>query len=349
MINSTAEAAKLLKFYMTPLEPWLRDPRTEDVAVNTPGEAWVYQQGAWVCHPVALDYEDLESLAIITGALRQREVNDEAPLLDEKLPSGERIAICLPPVVSPGTAALTFRKHDEGAAPLESVGSRYHTEGWNKWREDRSTRNLGRATAAYDSGDIIEFLRAAISDRLNIIFVGPTGVGKTSFGKTVIDAIDRSERLITIEDTDELAGLPPNHVRMLYSKGGLSRTSVTHEQLLQAAMRMRPRRIVVGEMRDDAVVTWVMEACTGHPGGITTIHGSNAREAVRRISQLIKSAPRGANFDVADLLGDTIDAIIPLYELDTQRDKKTRGIGAVWFAGDRVRHGQNIRHLLQEG
>jgi type IV secretion system protein VirB11 len=348
MINSTEEAIKLLDFYMKPLESWLKDPKTEDIAINKPHSAWVYQDGRWSCHDVDLSYEDLESLAIITGSLRHREVSEESPLCDEKLPNGERLSICLPPVVPQDTVALTFRKHEDHAIPLESSEKRYITDGWNQWREDRMTRNLDRSLAAYDSGNFLEFLQAAVYDRLNIIFVGATGVGKTTLAKSLLNAINRDERVITVEDTEELAGLPDNHVRLLYSKGGLSRTDISHEQLLQAAMRMRPRRIIVGEMRDDAVLTWVTEACTGHPGSITTLHGSNAREAVRRISHLVKSSPIGANFDVAELLGDTIDVIIPLYELEKQQDGKTRGIGAVWFSGDAMRRGQSVSDLFRD-
>ena len=107
------------------------------------------------------------------------------------------------------------------------------------------------------------------------------------------------------------------------------------------------RRRIVGAMRDDAVVTWIMEACTGHPGGITTIHGSSAGEAVRRIGHLVKSSPRAAGFDIAQLLADTIDVIIPLYETDPAIVGKSRGIGAVWFAGDALRRTETAADLLR--
>ena len=345
MTESPAAAA--LRYLMQPLDPWLSHPKTEDVAINRPGEAWIMQKGEWIRVAVALDLNALQEIAILAGSLRQQDVGDEAPILDEKLPGGERLSVCLPPTVPLGTVALTLRKHEDGATPLGQVGDRYHTDGWNKWRRERATRNLARSLAAYDRGDFEEFLRAAVQDRLNIIFAGATGVGKTTFAKSLTDAIDKAERVVTIEDTEELAGLPPNHVRLLYSKGRLSRAQIGHEELLQASMRMRPKRIIVGEMRDDAVVTWIMEACTGHPGGITTIHGSSAGEAVRRIGHLVKSSPRAAGFDIAELLADTIDVIIPLYETDPASVGKSRGVGAVWFAGDALRRHETAADLLQ--
>jgi type IV secretion system protein VirB11 len=340
-------AAPLLEYLMRPLESWLEDPATEDIAVNRPGEAWVYQHAAWDCHPIALDYEDLESIAILAGALRQQDVGPASPLLDEKLPNGERLCVCLPPAVPHGTISLTLRKHQDTVIPLSEVNERYRTEHWAEWRSERSVRNLDRPMAAYAAGDFETFLRAAVEAHLDILFAGPTGVGKTTLGKSIIDAIDRSERVITIEDTEELGGLPPNHVRLLYARHD---AGFGHEALLQTTMRMRPKRIILGELRDDAAMTWVKYICTGHPGAVTTIHGSSAGEAFRRLYQLVKSTPDGVAIDDKTLLGmlaDAIDVIIPLREIDA--GPKSRGIGAVWFAGDVRRRGSTIARDLFEG
>jgi type IV secretion system protein VirB11 len=340
-------AAPLLEYLMRPLEPWLEDPATEDIAINRPDEAWVYQHGAWGCNRVPFDYEELESIAILAGALRQQDVGPESPLLDEKLPDGERLCVCLPPAVPHGTISLTLRKHQDTVVPLSEVNDRYRTEHWAEWRSERTVRNLDRPMAAYAAGDFENFLRVAVEEHLNILFAGPTGVGKTTLGKSVIDAIDRSERVITIEDTEELGGLPPNHVRLLYARHD---AGFGHEALLQTTMRMRPKRIILGELRDDAAMTWVKYICTGHPGAVTTIHGSSAGEAFRRLYQLVKSTPDGVAIDDKTLLGmlaDAIDVIIPLREIGA--GPKSRGIGAVWFAGDARRRGSTIARDLFEG
>ena len=243
----------------------------------------------------------------------------QSPLLDEKLPDGERLCVCLPPAVPHGTISLTLRKHQDTVVPLSEVNERYRTEHWAEWRSERTVRNLDRPMAAYAAGDFENFLRVAVQEHLNILFAGPTGVGKTTLGKSVIDAIDRSERVITIEDTEELGGLPPNHVRLLYAKHD---AGFGHEELLQTTMRMRPKRIILGELRDDAAMTWVKYICTGHPGAVTTIHGSSAGEAFRRLYQLVKSTPDGVAIDDKTLLGmlaDAIDVIIPLREIEWAR------------------------------
>ena len=278
--------------------------------------------------------------------MRRQDVGPESPLLDEKLPDGERLCVCLPPAVPHGTISLTLRKHQDTVIPLSEVNDRYRTERWAEWRSERTVRNLDRPMAAYAAGDFETFLRVAVEEHLNILFAGPTGVGKTTLGKSVIDAIDRSERVITIEDTEELGGLPPNHVRLLYAKHD---AGFGHEALLQTTMRMRPKRIILGELRDDAAMTWVKYICTGHPGAVTTIHGSSAGEAFRRLYQLVKSTPDGVAIDDQTLLGmlaDAIDVIIPLREIDA--GPKSRGIGAVWFAGDACRRGSTIARDLFE-
>lgn len=325
----------------------LGDSGTEDTAIIPPGDVWAYQDGRWVRQSIFLDYKTLESIAVLAGSYRRQEIGEDTPILDEMLPNDVRLSAILPPIVDTETASLVFRNHERRVSPLESVPDRYHTQGWNQWSdEDRAARDLSKSMAAFQRGNIVEFLRACILEHLNIIFVGATGLGKTTFGRTCIAAMDRGERIITIEDSEELAGLPPNNVRLKYSHGSLSQNSIGHKELLEAAMRQRPDRIIVGEMRDDAVVTWIMKACTGHPGSLTTIHGSSARDAVRRIAQLMKTSDIGARLDVADTLASTIDVIVPLYKTDPDETGKSRGIGSVWYIGDAQRRGETIANLL---
>ena len=126
--------------------------------------------------------------------------------------------------------------------------------------------------------------------KLTILLCGATGSGKTTMSKTLIAAIDPTERLITIEDTLELVIPQPNHVRLLYSKDGMSGSPVAAEALLQASLRMRPDRVLVQELRDDAACTYINEVVSGHPGSITTIHGNGAPQAFRRLFSLAKSS-----------------------------------------------------------
>jgi type IV secretion system protein VirB11 len=341
---TSSPAAPLIEYLIEPLELWLADPATEDVAINRPGEAWVYQRGAWQCHPAPLQYDDLHDIAILAGSLREQEVGGDAPLCSSEMPNGERLQVCLPPAVPTGTVSLTFRKFEQNVVPLEALAGRYRTQGWNRWQDQRAARDLSEPLARYDADDFDGFLGAAVRQRLNILFAGATGAGKTTISKSVISAIGRAERVVTIEDTEELKGMPPNCVQLLYSKGGLSLSHVGPDELLQATLRMRPDRVLLGELRDDAAWTWATQICTGHPGAVTTVHGGSAAEAFRRVHQLAKSSPRGAAIDDATLtqmLSDAIDVIVPL-----SRDGTGVSIRPVWFVADASRRDQTAADLL---
>ena len=190
------------------------------------------------------------------------------------------------------------------------------------------------------------FLDASVRARLTILLCGATGSGKTTLSKSLLAAIDPGERIITLEDTLELSLSQPNVVRLLYSKDGLSGASIDPEALLQASLRMRPDRVLLQELRDDAAWTYIGEVVSGHPGSITTIHGQDAASAFKRLFALCKSSPRGRNFDdrtLIDLLSAAVDLIIPLHNAGTEYR-----IGAAWFAANAARRGETAADLLRD-
>lgn len=339
-------AAPMLRYLLKPLDRWLDDPTTEDVAINRPGEAWIRQRGQWIRADVPLDLNMLEEIAILAGSLRKQEVGLLYPLCATELPSGEHLQICLPPTVPHGSVSLTIRKHELSVAPLTQVKKRYRTADWNMWRSVRGSRDMAELLAFYDAGDLEGFLGAAVRARLNMLLCGRTGSGKTTLSKSVLAAIDPCERLITIEDTLELTILQPNVVRLLYSKDTLSGSAVDADSLLQASLRMRPDRVLLQELRDDAAWTYVNEICSGHPGSVTTIHGHGSGEAFRRLFTLAKASPKGAalaDSTLIDLIAAAVDVIIPL-----QEDGGMFGIGSVWFIADAARRGETAADLLRE-
>jgi type IV secretion system protein VirB11 len=342
----TSPAAPLLEWLMRSLDEFLTDPATEDVCINKPGECFVFQRGVWSRHDVPLSLDDLEEIAILAGALRKQECGPHLPLLATELHTGHRLQVVLPPAVPAGTVSLSFRKHAATVAPLALIPRRYKSDGWHRWRTQRVSRDMERLLAAYDGGDLETFLGEAVRGRLNIILSGSTGSGKTALSRTLLSAIDQSDRVITIEDALELSGLPDNHARLLYSKEALSTARVDAESLLEASLRMRPDRIIVGELRDEAAWTWTSEVATGHPGAITSVHGGSAAEAFRRLFGLAKTSPKGAALDdstLIDLISAAVDLIVPL--------DSTGGvfsIGSTWFVADAARRNETAADLLRE-
>jgi type IV secretion system protein VirB11 len=180
---------------------------------------------------------------------------------------------------------------------------------------------------------------------LTILLCGATGSGKTTMSKTLISSIPTEERLITIEDTLELVIPQPNHVRLLYSKDNIGQSRVTPELLLQASLRMKPDRVLLQELRDDAAWTYISEVVSGHPGSITTIHGRNPEQAFKRLFALVKGSPQGGQWDdqtLMDFLASAVDVIIPFHNEGALYE-----IGEVWFAPDAARRGENAAHLLK--
>jgi len=337
-------AAPLLRHLLSPVELFLSDPATEEVAINRPDEAWVRQRGQFVRHEVPLDLASLEEIAVLAGSLRRQEVGASSPLCATELPGGERLQICLPPAVPVGTVSLTIRKPGAAVAPISAVASRYRVEGWNCWKRQNAERDHSELLELFDTGDIEAFLAASVRARLTTLLCGATGSGKTTMSKTLISAIDPAERIITIEDTLELVIAQPNHVRLLYSKDNLSGAGIDAEALLQASLRMRPDRVLLQELRDDAAWTYVNEVVSGHPGSVTTIHGADAPQAFKRLFALVKGSAKGAPWDdrtLIDLLAAAVDLIIPFENSGT-----TYRIGEVWFAADAARRGETAADLL---
>ncbi|NOG73905.1 P-type DNA transfer ATPase VirB11 [Roseicella sp. DB1501] len=342
------EAAAQLNFALAPVAPALADPRTEELCINRPGEFFLRQGGRFARHAApALDFEALEAVAILAGALRGQRVGAERPLLSTDLPAGHRLQAVLPPAVPPGTVSLTFRRPSDAVAPLAGVAGRYDTSRWNRWEQRREARQADSAEllARFDAGDVEGFLRGLVLARRNILFCGATGSGKTFLSKTLTAEIPMAERILTIEDALELVVPQPNCVRLLYSKGGLSEGGVTADALLQATLRMRPDRVLLQELRDEAAWVYLNEVMTGHPGSLTTIHGADAPQAMRRLFNLVKGTPQGAAYGDAtlmDMLATAVDAIVPL-----RSEAGGYAIREVWFADDAARRGETAADLLR--
>ena len=340
------EAAAQLQFLMRPLAPWLDDPATEEICINRPGDLFVRQRGQFRGEEVSLSYSDLEDIATLAGALRKQDVGPRNPLCATELPGGERLQICMPPSVPAGTLSMTIRKPGGSVAPLASLASRYRANRWNKWdgRKEAVLRDYGELLSFYDAGDLQRFLEKSVQARLTILLCGATGSGKTTMSKTLIGAIPEHERLITIEDTLELVISQPNHVRLLYSKDNVGLSRVTAESLLQASLRMKPDRILLQELRDDAAWTYINEVVSGHPGSITTIHGRNPEQAFKRLFALVKGSPQGGQWDdktLMDFLSSAVDLIVPFHN-----EGAVYEIGEVWFAPDAARRGESATQLL---
>jgi type IV secretion system protein VirB11 len=338
-------AAPLLRHLLAPLDEWRSDAATEEICINAPHEAWLRQRGEFRRHEIPLDLQDLESIAILAGALRRQGVGPDDPILDAELPDGERLHVQMHPTVPMGAISLTFRKPGAEVAPLTAMRDRYRiADDWN-----RATKGRGPDDAAllclYDAGDMVAFLAGCVRARQNVLLVGRQGSGKTSLLKTLITEIDHSERIITVEDAMELVVPQPNHVRLLFQRNDLDDERIDPDILLQGTLRMRPDRVLLGEIRGKEAWTLVNEVAPVHPGSLSSIHGHDAASGFKRLFALCyanDAAPKDRE-TLLTLVAGTVDVLVPMYE---------RGgvfsIGNVWFRADALRRGESAADLLEK-
>jgi type IV secretion system protein VirB11 len=321
-VNASAEKRGVyLEAYLRPLATWLERSDVTDILINAPGEVWVETVGGETQRHAAPELTDtaLWRLATQIAAGAHQGVSREHPLLAATLPDGARVQIVAPPATR-GPMAIAIRKHvvadlclDDYAAAgafdaVRSVGL-----------EDRSPEDA-ELEALLDAGDIAGFLRRAVKARKNIIVSGGTSTGKTTFLNALVREVPLSERLIMIEDTPEVRLDHPNAVGLIAARGVLGEARVGVEDLLQASLRMRPDRIILGELRGSEAYSFLRAVNSGHPGSITTVHADNPRAAVDQIALMVLQA--GANLgraEIAEYVAGVVDVAVQLSRTDGKR------------------------------
>jgi pilus assembly protein CpaF len=251
-----------------PLEPFLRDPEVTEVMVNGAGQIFVEASGRIQQVPGAFtDEAHLRRTIDKIVARVGRRVDEQSPMVDARLPDGSRVNAVIPPIALDGSM-LTVRKF--AADPFmadDLIGFGTMTRG--TW----------------------EFLRACVKGRMNILVSGGTGSGKTTTLNVLSSAIPSDERIVTIEDAAEL-NLHQDHVLRLESRPPNieGKGQITIRDLVRNSLRMRPDRIVVGEVRDGAALDMLQAMNTGHDGSITTVHANSPRDGLSRLETMVLMA-----------------------------------------------------------
>jgi type IV secretion system protein VirB11 len=314
MVASEEYPPVYLHSYLAPLADMLVRPDVTDIYINPPGEIWVETLGGLIEHHDASDLSEavLARLARQIAAVSHQGVNREHPLLSATLPDGARVQIILPPATR-GGIAMAIRKH---IAPDLSLAD-YVTAGAF---DETSRGTLAEVTPVdvemarlLDVGDIAGMLTLAVTTRRNILISGGTSTGKTTFLNALIREIPETERMILIEDTPELYLRHENGVGLLATRSELGEARVTTNDLLSASLRMRPDRIIVGELRGAEAFTFLRAVNTGHPGSMTTVHADSAERAIEQIALLVlQSDARLSRGEVRHYVQSTIDVFVQL-------------------------------------
>lgn len=277
-----------------PIEPFLRDPRVSEVMVNGPDQIYVEHAGKLILTDSRfIDESQLRRVVERIVAAVGRRIDESSPMVDARLPDGSRVNAIYPPLSITGPY-LTVRKFP--ADPLMA---------------DDLVR-MGTITS-----QLRDFLECCIAGKLNVLVSGGTSTGKTTLLNVLSSFIPEDERIITIEDSKELQ-LHQDHVLSLESRppNTEGRGEVTIRDLVRNSLRMRPDRIIVGEVRSAEALDMLQAMNTGHEGSITTVHANSPRDAMSRIETMTLMA----GFDlpiraIRDQMSSALDIVIHLSRL----------------------------------
>lgn len=317
-----------LETYLLPFKALFEEEGVAEISVNRSGEAWVEKRGDMRCEKLpALTIDHLKSLGRLIAQSTEQVISEEKPLLSATLPNGYRIQVVFPPACEAGTVCMSIRK---GATQM------FTFETYDKFGafdttataeiEDPNTPMLLEHLA---KKEIRQFLSKAIKCKKNIIISGGTSTGKTTFTNAALLEIPNEERLITVEDAREVQ-LPNHHnrVHLLASKGGQGRAHVTTQDLIEACLRLRPDRIIVGELRGSEAFSFLRAINTGHPGSIATLHADTPAMALEQLKLMVMQAGLGMPpHEIRNYILAVVDIVVQL----KRGDKGRRYISEVYF------------------
>ncbi len=303
-----------LNAYLAPLAPWLSRPDVTDVLINRPGEVWIETAGGAMSREPAdeLTEQALQRLARQIAAASHQGVNREQPLLSATLPDGARVQICAPPATR-GSLAMAVRKHVISDLTVEDLARDGLFEGAERSDPAREHAADAELDALLAAGDLLRFLKTAVRLRKTIVISGGTGSGKTTLLNALLKEVDRGERLVVIEDAPEVRLEHPNGVGLVAVRGELGEARVDADQLLAAALRLRPDRILLGELRGKEAFAFLRAVNSGHPGSITTIHADSPAGALDQIALLSLTSGVDLGWDkVQTYVSRVIDVVVQL-------------------------------------
>ena len=291
-----------LDAYLEPFRLWLERDSVTEIIVNRPGEVWIEDStlpGMQRIEAPSIDDRLVQRLAEQVARVSHQGINREHPLLGATLPDGARVQFCGPPATRKHWA-MAVRRHRRLDLPLDAYDS-------------GPIESAAEASLPDADREPIAFLRAAIAAKKTILISGGTSTGKTTFLNSMLGEIPAEERVVLVEDTPELRLPGANGVGLVAIKGELGEARVTANELLQAALRLRPDRIVLGELRGAESVSFLRAINTGHPGSFSTIHANSLRGALEQLALMVMQTGIGlSRLDTIEYAASVIDVIVQL-------------------------------------
>jgi pilus assembly protein CpaF len=298
-----------------PIEPLLKDDTISDILINGPNQVYIERRGELELTPVR--FRDNDHLLRIVNRIVAgvgRRIDESQPMVDARLADGSRVNAAIAPVAIDG-AAVSIRKFSKKPLTLEK---------------------LVEVGAMPDA--VADFLYGAVRARVSTVISGGTGSGKTTLLNALSAAISEGERLITIEDAAELQLQQPHVVRMETRPPNIEgKGEIRQRELVKNALRMRPDRVILGEVRSEEAFDMLQAMNTGHEGSMATIHSNNPREAVSRLEQMV--AMGGLNLSpeaVRAQIASAVGMVVQVMRLSDGKRKLTHVTEIVGMEGNVV-------------
>lgn len=315
----TSAPASYAEGSLRPLRALLTSDQVNEITINPDGSIWVeYADQAHMqrCDE-AMDAHAIKSLGSHLAAETSNVLGDKHPIVSGRIlvfGQSMRVQIVVPPAIESGVS-LSVRKYISRVLDVEEVtfldGKQTDIEA------DRRAVQSNLASLA-EAGDTAELFRLAIDQRLNILVSGGTSSGKTTMARALLALAAPEERLVTIEDAPEL--YPPHLNQVALVAERISGSERSPARLLESALRMRPDRLILGEIRGEEALSFLEAINTGHPGSISTIHADSPTLALERLALMVmRTGIRQTRRDVLDYARKTIDMIVQVGRRDGRR------------------------------
>ena len=263
-----------------PLKPYLETTGVTELCVNRPGELHVEREGGWTRHVIdELTDRWSYALAVAVASFAAQPLSRDDPFLSARLPGGERLQAVIPPACAEGHVLLSIR------LPARSSPSLCDFESQGAFGKVASgdvglAQSDQRLIALLRANQIRSFLEEAVRERKNIAIVGDTGSGKTTLMRALCALIGDDERVVTVEDTHELDRLHPNSANLFYNDA----LGIAPSTCIRAALRLRPDRVILAELRGPEAFDFINVLMTGHAGSITSFHAESCDLALQRLA-----------------------------------------------------------------
>lgn len=311
-----------LSAQMEPFMPFLGMDDVTEVSVNRPQEVWLARQGQPYMVPMeapALTFRRLEQVAKLIANYSKQGFDADRPLLSASL-GGTRVQICGFSTVRQDHVVFSFRRHMLLELSLDDYAGKGAFRHTNKDVYARQQTHE-RLRQLYDAEQWVEFLTLAVQSRQNILISAGTDTGKTTMLNTLCRLIPAEERLVSIEDAEELKLSQLNAVRLFYSRGGQGAATVTPLTLLQACLRLRMNRILFGELRGAEADDYLRAVNSGHDGSITTIHANSPELAYVQVANYAMEANPGGRTlqQVIDYAKQIVPIVVQMTNTGSER------------------------------